>query len=67
MPTVGERHQEPGMVLANEWTGEAWTSVCPVDDVPMLDRQWEGELGWLACQVCGRRHNELADMARVQQ
>lgn len=59
------------MALANEWTGTAWTPVCPVDDVPLLDRQWEpieggGGLGWLACQVCGRRHSELADLAERQ-
>lgn len=64
MPTVGERYQEPDMPLANEWTGQAWTSVCPVDDAPLSD--WDGE-GWLCCQVCGRRHNELAEIARQQQ
>lgn len=66
MPEIGERHQEPGEALPSQWTGDAWTPVCPVDDVPLLDRQWEGVLGWLACQVCGKRYNELAEMARQQ-
>jgi hypothetical protein len=64
MPAVGERYQEPDMVLANEWTGDAWTSVCPDDEVALTARD---EGGWLICPVCRRRHNDLAEQARREQ
>ena len=64
MPVLGERYQEPGEALPSEWTGKAWAPMCPVDDVPMggLDEQ-----GWLCCQECWRRYNDLADLARARQ
>ncbi|MEU4558452.1 hypothetical protein AB0F72_08680 [Actinoplanes sp. NPDC023936] len=62
MPQVGDRHQ-PG-ALPLEWTGEAWTSVCPIDEVPLTG---EDEKGRLCCTVCGRRHDELAEMAKQRQ
>jgi hypothetical protein len=64
MPTVGERHQAPGAALPSEWTGTAWTPVCPVDDVPMGGRD---EQGWLCCQECWQRYDVLADLARARQ
>jgi hypothetical protein len=43
-PNVGDR-------LGNmEWTGEAWTVVCPVDDVAMTEYNASAEL---CCSVCG--------------
>lgn len=43
-PQPGDRYD--GM----EWTGDAWTAVCPVDDVPMTEYNAQGEL---ACPTCG--------------
>lgn len=64
MPKLGERYQNPGMLLANEWTGSAWTSVCPNDEVALTERDDDG---WLICPVCGRRHHDLAEQARREQ
>lgn len=53
----GDRHDDGDSLT--EWTGTAWTSVCPVDDVPLVDRD---DAGWLCCGVCGRRATELAEV-----
>jgi hypothetical protein len=55
----GARHAHPDS-LDTEWTGAAWTIVCPVDDVAVVGRQ--GLV--LACQECGRTYKELFEVAR---
>lgn len=61
MPDLGERLRQPGFALDLEWTGVAWTSVCPVDDVALTVRDDQGRS---SCPACGRWHNELADLAK---
>lgn len=44
-----------------EWTGTAWTVVCPVDDVPMTEYNGAAEL---SCGTCGRSYIEIIKEAR---
>lgn len=60
-PTVGDRDRPGGGSLDLEWTGDAWTPVCPADDVPMDTRDGDG---WLCCQVCHVRAVDLAGGVR---
>lgn len=48
---IGDRHSE-GRGTFLEWTGEAWTRVCPDCDTPMAGQDADG---WLACDLCGLR------------
>lgn len=48
-PTVGTRTDD---VKPLEWTGTAWTAVCPVCDKAMTERDPQG---YLACGDCGLR------------
>jgi len=46
---IGDRHWGVGW-RDQVWTGEVWTLVCPVDDLPMSGRD---DTGYLCCAVCG--------------
>jgi hypothetical protein len=60
-PRIGSRYNDqPGTTRVLEWTGEAWTPVCPTDDVAMKIRDAEG---WLVCHICGVR---AADARRAR-
>lgn len=51
----GDRHWHIGG-SDSEWTGDAWTVVCPVDDLPMTARDGQG---WLVCGVCGMKSTQV--------
>lgn len=55
LPKPGDRHD--GM----EWTGDAWTVVCPVDDVAMTEHDASGKL---CCAVCGVSYLEFVRRSR---
>lgn len=52
MPRLGDRYQEAGLEKVMEWIGDAWTAVCPDDDVALTARDDDGEL---ICPSCRRR------------
>lgn len=60
MPEVGERHQAAGLEKWMEWTGDAWTAVCPTDDVALTARDDEGQL---ICPTCRRRWHVIVEAA----
>jgi hypothetical protein len=53
----GDRHWQIGE-RDTEWTGRAWTLVCPSCDVPMVGRTGAG---WLCCDRCGLMHDQVPE------
>lgn len=49
-PKVGARSVDEYNGRVIQWTGDAWASVCPQDDIPMADHDGQG---WLCCAACG--------------
>ena len=56
MPRAGDRIQESGLDKWMEWDGEAWTAVCPFDDVALTPRDGDGQ--WV-CPVCERPWRDI--------